>query len=95
MNVNKIMKEYWYIWLIGIVILSVISRGFGTENVTGSVIINLHTLKDGYEVENPSQERINLTIITENKTKITILDAKAKYLIQEKNFEAIGRRYEN
>ena len=91
MKTKKLIERYWHIFLIGIILISLVAQN--TQDT--SIILNLHKLKDGYEIENPSNVKINLTIKSENKiTGATILDVNQTITVQQENFEAVGEQYE-
>ena len=91
--IKKLIEKYWYIILIIIILLSIIP--IRTESPTSKVILNLKQQDSNYIIENPSQQKINLTVYQKNLiTSSVILDPNRNHSIFEKEFLALGEQYE-
>ena len=95
MKINNIVERYWYILLIIIILFSLISSNLKQESITGSVILNLHKQENNYEIENPSNININLTIKSQNKiSESLIIKPNQTFTTNKDDFDAIGEQYE-
>ena len=94
---NKILNKYVYLVLI-VIILAIIFQFLIQKDITdetSSVILNLYKEDLNYELENPGNSTVNVTITSQNLiTGSVILEPKTSVEIKEEEFEAIGEEYE-
>ena len=94
---KTIIKKYWYVFLILIVIAIVFQVIFQKDfdGYTSAVILNLKKLNSSYNLENNGSTIVNATLFKDNKiTGSVILDPKTSHEIQEEDFKVIGEQYE-
>ena len=94
MKIIKTLERYWYIFLLIIITITLIT--YEEPTVTSEVILNLKHLDSSYyKLENPSNIKINTTISTDNEiTGTIILHPNTSIILTKQNFTAIGEEYE-
>ncbi len=92
MKIKQLIERNWYIFLVIIILFTLFMPKEPT--VTSEVILNLKELNTSYELENPSQIKINTTIYKENRiTSSIILDPNTRIIIDDNNFTALGEEH--
>ena len=94
---NKILNKYVYLILI-VIIIAILFQFLTQKDITDqttSVILNLNKKDSYYELENPGNTSVNVTISSQNLvTGAVILEPKTSIEIEGEEFKAVGEEYE-
>ena len=93
---EKIKDKYVYVVLILIIIAVAYQFSIQRDLIdeTSAVVLNLHKRNLSYELENEGENKVNVTIYSENLvTGSVVLEPSSTVEIKGDDFEAIGEQH--